>query len=129
MDTRPRSSLVISNIHFVGLNTYLSQEMDLMGLEDNADFWDMELDDEGEENIPIKDLTKQPSSLGIGSTVLFLLLIVYSQEMMLQKQRKRTSRSLPTALYQQFSTFSIAGLLSLRNFQMGIISESERFDR
>ena len=44
--------------------------MDLMGLEDNADFWDMGIDDEGEEIIPIKDLTKQPRSLRLNPIIL-----------------------------------------------------------
>lgn len=38
--------------------------MDLLGLEENKDFWDMGLDDMGEEVVPIKDLTKC-STIGI----------------------------------------------------------------
>jgi hypothetical protein len=35
--------------------------MDLMGLEESVDFWDMGINDEGEILVPIKDLTKQSS--------------------------------------------------------------------
>lgn len=47
-----------------------------MGLEDNADFWDMGIDDEGEERIPIMDLTKQQSQLHrISRDLVYLLKI------------------------------------------------------
>jgi len=35
--------------------------MDLMGLEESVDFWDMGINDQGEILVPIKDLTKQSS--------------------------------------------------------------------
>jgi len=43
--------------------------MDLEGLEDVADFWDMKLDDEDDDsNIPIKDLTRPRSPLQSSSS-------------------------------------------------------------
>lgn len=35
--------------------------MDLQGLEDDPDFWNMNVDDESEINLPVRDLTKTPS--------------------------------------------------------------------
>ncbi|KAF7986542.1 hypothetical protein HWV62_26264 [Athelia sp. TMB] len=46
----------------------ISSEMDLLGLEENKDFWDMGLDDTGEEVVPIKDLTKC-STIGMASNI------------------------------------------------------------
>jgi hypothetical protein len=51
------------------LYTHVLQELDLVGLEDNADFWDMGIDDAGEEIIPIRDLTKQLGSPDIGCAI------------------------------------------------------------
>jgi ATP-dependent DNA helicase HFM1/MER3 len=40
--------------------TNLEQDMDLLELEDDPNFWDMYIDDSDEQSIPMKDLTKQP---------------------------------------------------------------------
>ncbi|KAG2349464.1 P-loop containing nucleoside triphosphate hydrolase protein [Suillus weaverae] len=40
------------------INVSISSEMDLEGLEDVADFWDMGPDDDDELNLPVKDLTR-----------------------------------------------------------------------
>ncbi|KAG2755826.1 P-loop containing nucleoside triphosphate hydrolase protein [Suillus brevipes Sb2] len=53
LDTRPLTSL----------------EMDLEGLEDVADFWDMGPDDDDELNLPVKDLTRPRSPLQSSTSV------------------------------------------------------------
>jgi hypothetical protein len=53
--------------------------MDLEGLEDVADFWNMDIDDIDQENIPIKDLTVPQS----GDTSIYFnheLMVSYNSE-------------------------------------------------
>ncbi|KAF9227710.1 P-loop containing nucleoside triphosphate hydrolase protein [Gyrodon lividus] len=60
LDTRPLTSVVRSFLHVVDYrDAYVTKEMDMEGLEDVPDFWDMSLDDEEEiQDPPVMDLTK-----------------------------------------------------------------------
>ncbi|KIK97520.1 hypothetical protein PAXRUDRAFT_10143 [Paxillus rubicundulus Ve08.2h10] len=61
LDTRPLTSVVRLLLHDAAYrDTYVTKEMDLEGLEDVSDFWDMNLDDEEEfQDPPVIDLTKR----------------------------------------------------------------------
>jgi len=74
-----------------------------MGLEDDPDFWDMGIDDEGEEIVPIKDLTKQPSLLHMGRIIPRCILMVhFSGDSDLNGKKtntkKLTNNTVPTVL-------------------------------
>jgi hypothetical protein len=77
--------------------------MDLMGLEENADFWNMGIDDADEEIMPIKDLTQQQSPPRSGTTNSSYLLTTFfagGEKRMAQKPdtRKPTSKTAPAIL-------------------------------
>jgi ATP-dependent DNA helicase HFM1/MER3 len=61
LDTRPLTLVVRLLLHDADhRDTYVTKEMDLEGLEDVPDFWDMNLDDEEEiQDPPVIDLTKR----------------------------------------------------------------------
>jgi hypothetical protein len=74
-----------------------------MGLEDNPDFWDMGIDDGGEEIMAIKDLTKHPSLFFISSIVpchLFLVHLPENSDFNVQKanMKKFVDGTLPIVL-------------------------------
>ena len=73
-----------------------------MGLEDNPDFWDMGIDDEGDEIVAIKDLTKQPSLFPVGCIISSYLLVVHfavGSDFHLKKTNvKLANSSVPTVL-------------------------------
>ena len=73
-----------------------------MGLEDNPDFWDMGIDDEGEEIVAMKDLTKQSSLFPVSRIFFSHLLVVHfeadSNFHAKKTNMKHANRSVPTIL-------------------------------
>ena len=73
-----------------------------MGLEDDPDFWDMGIDDEGEEIVAIKDLTKQSSLFPVGCIISSHLLIIHfavdSDFHMKKTNMKLANDGVPTVL-------------------------------
>lgn len=64
MNTRPPTSVVSDEsgsltIICVPLNLNVQQDLDLAGLEEDPDFWDINIEDD--DDIPIRDLTKNQS--------------------------------------------------------------------